>query len=316
MRRTVLILSVLLLAAAHTGAAGSYAATWSTLANNQTPFEHSESAVSLTPWSNSFDLATGARAIAMGTAISANPSAESSFIFNPALLAESEGIKLYYSLPPSNVGRYEGDYYSLGLTMETSEAGFALDYSRYDSDQHTIYTYSELIHTIGENYDYTITASAARKLYRGLSCGVSLKYYGRGANHIDAGLEDYGSEGIWGANIGLCYRTGGFVRSGNSEDNFRFALAMRNFSTSAYLCFWEMSLNSNPRRTITGTKEEVASGMVLSDSSVAVTVNEPAAFMVTLIPHSQPESWVFGGRLALASVELNDTVWVIEVTWW
>jgi hypothetical protein len=59
---------------------------------------------------------------------------------------------------------------------------------------------------------------------------------------------------------------------------------------------------------------EVASGIVGSDSSAAVTVKEPTAFIVTASSACPPKSCVFAGRVALSSVEESDTTCVIDVT--
>jgi len=194
--------------------------------------EMQESDFPLPPWSNSFDVATGAGGIAMGGAVSANPYLKSSFRFNPAVLAESEGLEGYFSFRPSNVGMYESDYYSIGLAMETSVAVFALDYSRHVSDQHGLFAYPELSYTEGESFDYTVTASASRYLYRGFSAGVNLKYYERGVNYLSFNLSDIESDGAWAMDAGLLYRWRGIVRSESARDHLRLALAVRNLGTS------------------------------------------------------------------------------------
>ncbi len=75
-----------------------------------------------------------------------------------------------------------------------------------------------------------------------------------------------------------------------------------------------MVLNRKPCSTIAETYDETASGTVGSESSLAVKVNEPPAFSVTVSWTSPAASCVGDGRLALTSVEAIDTMCVIEVT--
>jgi hypothetical protein len=228
MRIRIIILSVLFITTANAGAEVRPATARLQPVSKQFLEQGSGDVVSLTPWSGSFDVATGARGIAMGSALVANPYLKSSFRFNPALLAESKGLEVYYSIRPVNVAMYEEDYYSVGVVMESSVAGFALDYSRYNSDQYDAFFYPEMIYTRMESYDYTVTASAGMRVYPGLSVGVSLKYNKRGVNYISMNLDDPGGEVIWGGDLGLSYRSRGFCSAGRTEDNFRFALALRN----------------------------------------------------------------------------------------
>jgi len=187
----------------------------------------------LLPWNYSLDVATGARAVAMGSAVSANPDLITSFRFNPGVLAEEEGLRTYYSLRPSNVGGYESDFYSLGLVLETSLAGFALDYTRNASEERGVLVQPDFYYTQAECYDYTITASAARQLYRSLSAGISLKYFKRGVDYKNFSVPDSESGGAVAGDIGLYYRLEGLTRSGSAEDHFRFGVSIRNMATNS-----------------------------------------------------------------------------------
>lgn len=179
----------------------------------------------------SFDLVTSAAGAALGEAYAASPYGYESFRINPANLAGTEGVEVYYNFRAAALRLSDDAYcYSMGLSMNASLLKLGFDFSRYlfkVDEGSTLYNPQP---GPWESYNHTITASAAIDIYGGLTGGASFKYFNMGTDYSGS-VPDQNGKGAWFGDIGILYQSDGIIARELTTDSFSLGLALQNLGT-------------------------------------------------------------------------------------
>jgi len=172
---------------------------------------------------NFLETGIGSDGIAMGDAFVAIPGKLSSFYWNPAGLAHTEGGEFMFMQQPwvvdINTTAFVGSYVIPGIG--TISAGIHhIDYGNIDV------TTLAMQEGTGEKYksnEYSFSIGFARKLAQWFSFGANAKYVSSQIWHTSASA--------MAVDLGALVSTGFFTLSGRPEDGIRIGMSISNYGT-------------------------------------------------------------------------------------